>query len=1044
VSVLNIVLASPLWLLLALAALPMALIAARWFASMGRWRRASAIGARVVLFTLLALLLAGASTVRESSRLAVVGVVDLSGSVSRFADLGIDDQGRSIAPSDAARAYFERALSDRGPDDLFGLVVFDGQALAVATPSVANVLERPFEIVSAEGTDIASALRRAAAMVPPDAAGRLVLISDGAETSGSAARAAQELAGLARGVDADGRATGLPVDTIGLSYRVGSEVFVESIDAPPRAAGESRVTLRVVLNASTPARGTLRVTREGQPLDLDPQTPATGRPITLAPGRRVELVHVELPPGTLHRFEAIFEPEIDTAGHSVGDTTIENNRASAFTITPGQGSVLLVDGIGGAAQGGPGSSLVEALRSSNIRVDVVDPSALTSDLLQLQAHDLIILQNVPAELVDPRAQRALVAYVEDLGGGLVMVGGPDSFGAGAWKGSPIEPILPVNLDLPEQLVVPEAAIVFVLDSSGSMGGSVMGSARSQQQIANEAAAMAAKTLDAKDLVGVISFANRPRLVVPLGEHTDPELTVAAIRSISSGGGTNLGPALQLAREQLSGVEAKLRHVIVLSDGQSQNPEALPPLAAQMFDEGIRVTTIAVGDGSDIDTMRQIAIEGHGVFHSVVSATTLPQVFVKAVRIVRSPMVREQPFDVVMLPTGSPLTEGLGQPPRLNGLVLTQAREERTITYAMATPDGEPVLAHWPVGLGQVMAFTSDAHDWAERWLGWEGYVAFWSQSARLIGRASTTSNAELTSVVEDGRLLLRVEVTDDDGAPVDLLSMPATVYAPTGDPVSVRLNQTAPGVYEGHAEANEAGSYVAVIKPRQGSQRLAPVLGGASVGAGAEFRRLESNTALLETISQTTGGRTLSLADPDASNLFDRAGVPPRRALTPIWPMLLAWTIGVFLLDVGTRRVAWDRFISREFGTDLARRAREAVEDRSARAGKTTSSLGAGRQRRREQVSVAPKSKSLTETDAARVQQEARKRRIEAHKERMAQLRDQRRAEKAPEQPRPGKTVPKPPPKTDRPEPADEGSGLLAAKRRAQRRFESPEEPGDD
>eukprot|EP00913_Durusdinium_trenchii_P006095 g5707.t1 len=1017
--VLDVVVTNPLWLLLALASAPMAVLAMRWFSSMGRWRRVSAIGARVVLFSLLALLLAGASSVRESKRLAVVGVVDLSGSVRRFADLGSDEQGRRIAIEDAVRAYFERALGDRGPDDLFGLVVFDAGAIGIATPSSANVLDRPFELVASDGTDIAGALRRAAAMIPPDASGRLVLISDGVQTTGDGARAARELASFARGVGGDGRATGLAVDTLALEYRVGAEVFVESIDAPPRAAGESRVTLRIVLNASAPVRGTLRVTREGQPLDLDEASDATGRRLTLATGRSVELAPVELPPGTVHRFEAVFEPDLDAQGSVIGDTTIENNRASAFTITPGQGSVLLVDGVGGASQGGAGSPLVSALRSSNIRVEVVDPSALSSDLLQLQAHDLVILQNVPAEVVDPRAQRALVAYVEDLGGGLVMVGGADSFGAGAWMGSAIEPILPVRLDLPEQLVVPEAAIVFVLDSSGSMGGSVLGSSRSQQQIANEAAAMAVETLDTRDLVGVIAFNNSARLVVPLRENTDPDATVAAIRSIGSGGGTNLGPALELAREQLSGVEAKLRHVIVLSDGRSQNEHLLPDQAARMFDDGIRVTTIAVGDGSDAATMREIADQGHGVFHNVVSATTLPQVFLKAVRIVRSPMVREEPFDVVVLPTGSPLTEGLGQPPRLNGLVLTQAREERTITYAMATPEGEPVLAHWPVGLGQVAAFTSDAHRWAERWLSWDGYVPFWTQVARLIGRAPSSSNAELSSVVQDGRLLLRVEVSDDDGAPVDMLDMPATVYGPQGDPLSVRLNQTAPGVYEGSTSARDAGSYVAVIKPRRGSERLAPVLGGASVGAGAEFRRLESDAALLESISQITGGRSLRLDAPESAALFDRSSVPVRRALTPIWPMLLAWTIAVFLLDVGTRRVAWDRFMSREFGTDLARRAREAVEDRSARASRTVSGLGEGRQRRREQPSVGPAAASLSQADALRVQQEAKRQRVRAQQERMKEIRERRRAEQEKE----GST-PKPPAKPAAKPEAEDGALL--------------------
>lgn len=152
------------------------------------------------------------------------------------------------------------------------------------------------------------------------------------------------------------------------------------------------------------------------------------------------------------------------------------------------------------------------------------------------------------------------------------------------EGLALEPILPVRLDLPEQLVVPEAAIVFVLDNSGSMAGSVLGSARSQQQIANQAAALAIRSLDERDLIGVISFNSNARLVLPLAKNERPEHAASAVESISSGG-TNLEPALQLAFEQLKDVEAKLRHVIVLSDGRSRNEELLPDLAGEMFEEG---------------------------------------------------------------------------------------------------------------------------------------------------------------------------------------------------------------------------------------------------------------------------------------------------------------------------------------------------------------------------------------------------------------------------------------------------------------------------
>ncbi len=1026
----------PAWLAFVLVSAPLAVLGARWFVAMSRWRRASAIIARVVLFGLIAALLAGASGVRESRRLAVVGVVDLSGSVGRFATFRDAESGAALDASDAVRAYLSRAADGRGPDDLLGLLTFDEGALAIASPSAAGVLDRPLARPGDAGTDIENALRRAAAMIPPDAAGRIVLFSDGVQTQGDAASAAAELATSARSAATD--AGGIAIDVVPLEYLVGQEVVVEALDAPPRAASESTTTLRVLLRASAPVTGTLSVTREGAVVDIDPDPARTGRRLSLTPGAHVELVEVDLPPGAIHRFEAVFEPESDAAGAIVGDTVLDNNRARAFTITPGKGSVLVVEGEG-VSTGEGVSRLAATLREAGLDVQVADPGSLAPDLLSLQAHDLVILQNVPADAVDLRAQETLAAYVRDLGGGLVMVGGPDSFGAGGWKGSPLEPILPVKLDLPEQLVVPEAAIVFVLDNSGSMAGSVLGSSRSQQQIANEAASLAIKSLDARDLVGVVSFNSRANLVLPLAPNEDPERAAAAVASISSGGGTNLRPALELAYEQLSRVEAKLRHVIVLSDGRSRDEQLLPDLAAEMFDEGIRVSTIAVGDQADLNTMRALADRGHGVFYNVVNPSVLPRVFLKAVRVVRSPLVRERPFDVVTLPTGSPLIEGLGAPPRLNGLVLTQAREEPTITYAMATPEGEPVLAHWPVGLGQVAAFTSDADRWAERWLDWDGYGRFWTQTARLIGRPPTQTDAELSVVAERGRLSVRMSAFDDEGRPLDMLDATATVYSPSGRPTEVPMTQTGPGEYEGSAPAREPGSYVTVIKPRRGGRPLPPVLGGVSVSGGVEYRRLESDRRALAAIADAGRGRVLAIDDPDAAGLFDRSSVPAQRALVPIWPMLLAWTLFVFLLDVGTRRVAWDRLVGREFGPGMVRRAREAVEDRTARARRTTEGLRATRAER-PGVSMTPSAARLSERDAERVAVEARKKRMEAHKERLRRLREQSAGEgsdagQAPRSARPKpQSQPKPgPSESDAPD-------LLAAKRRARSRYETPDD----
>ncbi len=1041
----------PAWLFWLAIVPPLAWLGYRYFSAMSRVRRWSAIVARTVLLGLLLGMLAGASAVRTTDRLAVIAVVDVSDSVRLFAPAKTVSGGREIPPIEQVREWLDRALSKRDADDLAGLVLFDGRAIGVAAPSLGDPLSRWIDLERAAGTDLGAAIRLASSLVPPDAAGRIVLISDGNDTGATLERS---LASLAEG----GRMW--PVDVVPINYEVRREVMVEHVDAPPNAAPGSPVVIRVTLRSTAPATGMLRLLRDGEVVDLDPDTQTTGRRITLDAGLNTELIRIdELPPGRLHRFVAEFIPDASQSG-TVGDTVASNNRAEAFTLSPGAGSVLILDGVGAG-----GDLLARTLTEEGVNVRSIPPEAMASDLLSLQEHDLIMLQNIPAESLSTAQHDLLVAFVRDLGGGLVMIGGYDSFGAGAWKGTSLEPILPVRLDLPEKAVMPEAAIMFVLDSSGSMGWNVLGSASSKQQIANESAALAVQTLDKRDLVGVIAFSSGVREIVPLSPNEQPERTMEKILSIGSGGGTNLRPALAAAERQLEASDAKLKHVIVLTDGRSQDSDSLPNDAQRLRDKGIRVTTIGVGEDADAETLDKMAALGGGTFHLVMNPNVLPRVFVTAVRVIRQPMIREQPFEPVVTGSGSPLTFGIGQPPILDGLVLTQQREEPTVVNAMRTPQGEPLLAHWNVELGQVVAFTSDAHgEWSRRWADWPGYRTFWTQIVSRSARAAQQGQYDLALREQGGRLQVRVEAYEPDGSPRDLLTMPATIYAPSGSTIETSLSQTAPGVYETSIPASEQGGYVAVIKPRAASTRLTPIIGGVSVAAGAETRRLRSNEAMLRQIAQQTGGRVLSLESPESAALFDRTGIEPRRAFVPIWRSLLVWALVVLLLDVGTRRVAWDRLVSKEFGADLKQMASEAVEQRGERASRLLGGLRGVRGRRK------TKDEPDTAFDDREAEDLARRELLQRRNARLAAVRSARErmessvdrlsepmtsVDRLSEPMRPSERSPRVTPAAhqkparpadnreaskDQPKGESEGtSGLLAAKRRARERYQNDE-----
>lgn len=1000
------------WLMVAVAAVPLGVMALAAFRTMTRTRRSTAAIARLVLFSLIAVALAGISGIRENDRMAVVVAVDVSGSVLRYGPS--DDAGGS--PVLNARRFIEQAGEDRERDDMLGVLAFAHQPVPVLSPSSGPVADRALPELGEAGTDIAAALNAAAAMIPTDAAGRIVLITDGNATIGDELAAAERLA-RARSLG-EGARGGLPIDVVPIEYLVRREVLVEFVDAPPRAARGSVTPVRVGLRATAPAAGTLRLLLNGRDIGQE-------RRVLLDEGRSVELFQVPLPEGRIHRFEALFEPE-EREG-VVADTTLANNSGRAFTISPGDGSVLFVRG-DGAAQG---QTLVETLERLGLTVERRSPVGVPTDLVEFEAYDLVLLVGVGADEVPQAAQEALATFVAELGGGLIMVGGERSFGSGGWRGSPIEAILPVHLDLPQRVQTPEVAIAIVLDNSGSMRRSVLGSARSQQRIANEAASLAVLNLHDTDQVAVISFNSSTNLVVPIGPNTDPRDTAAKIRGIPSGGGTRVGPALRLAADQVGSVEAKSRHIIVLTDGLSTDAQVLPGLASQIHARDITISTIAVGDAADTDTMKQVAEAADGTFYNVINPNVLPQVFLSEVQVTRSPLVREGQITPVVLPAPSPATVGLGAPPQLAGINLTRAKDEPTITLAMATRQGEPLLAHWNAGLGQVAAFTSDTDRWAERWVSWSGYERFWGQLSRAMSR--NTEDAGLTMRVrhDDGRLTLQVEAYDEDGVPIDGIAATGTIYDPQGRAFDAALGQVGPGTYEASRTISGAGSYVVVVRPTREGRPLPPMLAGVPVSGGVEYRSLASDAAAVRGIAEATGGRVLSFAD--AERVFDRGDVRPSESRNPLWQIALGWALAVLVLDIGTRRVAWDRLLSSAFGADWLR-ATATLATQGRAAGRSIGALrtqaGAKADDRVRRTRNADVDVSATAADAQRSAHEAQQRILRARAERMA-------ARVKDSVPRPDASTPNEPKKAAPPKAEPEAeSGLLAAKRRARQRFE--------
>lgn len=950
-------------LVLTALAAPLTIVGWRVFRlGMSGLRVWSSLLLRTLLMAALALTLAGTSAVRETDRMAVVVLVDGSDSMLRFAlpELAAQLRERSEASADdggdtapvpfeagdltaPVRAFLRAVSGAREPDDLFGLVVFGERPVAVVAPTAREGVDTTVDHADAEASDLAAAIRYADLIVPAGVSKRLVLISDGGETSGDALAEARALAARA--------GAAVPIDVVPVAYRVSGEVMVEALDLPPQASRGDTIAVRAVLNATDLASGVVELTYNGAIVDVNGEAAGTGRRVRLVPGRNVVTLQVPLAEAPVfHRMEVTFRADADEAG-PIGDTVAANNRAEAFTVTRGSGVALVLDGREATEGSGAPNALAAALEAAGLRVERRSPAAAPTDLLELQGYDLVVMQDVGVWEMPQRARDRLVDHVSLMGGGLVMVGGEDGFGAGRWLDSEIADILPVRLDIPDELIISQAAVAIVLDSSGSMARSVFGSTRSQQTIANAGAAEAVRSLDTTDMLMVVEFSSSPRVVVPMGPNTGRERNARRVEAITSGGGTRILDAMRVAGEELVNVEANVKHMIVLTDGRDESTRGgdagggMVAYADRLADAGVTVTTIGIGDAEE-EALRQIAVAGEGVFYKVDDPRTLPAIFLQEVSVVRRPLIRETPFTPQIADAASPLVLGVAgfspgdTPPDLTGLVLTRTREDPKISYPLITDDGHPVLAHWSVGRGQVAAFTSDASaaGWAGRWVAaaatgeWPGYAALWAQIARVIARSPIEAGVDLSTEVVGDELRITYDASDDAGVPRDGLVIGGTVSGPIGEAIPIRLTQTGPGRYQARVPAAARGNYVVALTPADApvaGKAVGLVLGGATKATGPEQRRLYSDVSLLHEIADVTGGRVLGLDPVSARTVYDRTGIEPARAVTPLWPLLTVFALTLLVADIATRRVAWDRMFTREVVDDVKRHTQEAVVARA-------------------------------------------------------------------------------------------------------------------
>ncbi len=902
-----------IFLLLAAPTLLLGRSTIRW---QGAGRGWTSIGLRLALYWVLVMMLAGATWQRENKDLQVIVLRDVSDSTANV----LSPPGKTLISS--LDELVRESAARKRADDRIGMVRFDERAAIEQMPrrdwigAGGGVMQG-----CGGGTDIASAIQLGLACFRGDAMKRLVLVSDGNATQGQT-EAAIAAASAAR----------VPIDVLPLHYANGHDVVMDELIGPQTLREGEPLTVEVMLRSTSDAvTGRLTIFRDGVPIALDP-TP--GAP----PAARVRLHAGANPfryklgplPAGLNEFRAVFE-----ADNPADDPIRANNSADTFVFARGQGKVLFVDGI---APGG-GHDLADALTGGEghpIKVDRIKPDEFPTRASALQAYDAVVLANVPrgsAGLGDDQ-DRLLAHYVRDLGGGLLVVGGPNALGAGGWQGSALEKVLPLDMDAPANRVLPAGALVVVLDRSGSMGeGMPGGTGVTKQQVACESTVLALQTMLPDDYVGVIAFDASPEWIVPLGRNDQPAQAAAKVRQIAPAGGTTIPPAIEMAYDALAKLpseQAAAKRILLLTDGDS-DPYNYNDLLERLHAAHITLSTIAVGGDADVTLLRSLARDGGGSAYIANDPSRLTQVFVREARTLRRSLISEPPNGIaVRKGGGDELLSGLDdfQPPPLRGMVLTSAKSDPLVSVPLKAENGygDPILASWRVGLGRSAVFTADAaRQWSAAWVASDRFGAFWRQVVRDVARpaVSTEFDARIVRDGSHGRLI--VDAAGQGGSAANFLNFGGNVVGPDarsgGD--NVQLHQTGPGRYEAPIEMPAAGSYFAAIQYQSADGKRGTLIAGAAGGASPEFADLQSNDALLSDIAARTGGRELPGLDAGIVDLFSRENLHHDSSPTPLWDLLVMASLGLVIIDVASRRLALDWKTTRQVATAAATKIRQ-------------------------------------------------------------------------------------------------------------------------
>lgn len=801
---------------------------------------------RIIILMLLVVGISDITLNLKGRNTCTVFLLDVSDSMSNFRGEGIK--------------FIDNALKEIPKNNKAGVIVFGDNASVDKFMDNSKEYKEIKAAPIVNSTNIEDAVNSSIGLFDKGSAKRIVLITDGEENQGDLLKSIPII-----------NKENIDVKVYKVDNAIGDEAYVEEVKVPDNISigEEFSVITKIQSNVQTKAKLSLFSGRDKK----------GEQEVQLEKGSNTFVFKDVQTTGGFKSYRVLIEPE--------KDSNKTNNEYSCFTNVISKPKILVIEGSQGESSG-----VVETLKAANSEFSVILPAGAPRTLNELLEYKTIVLSDVHADDLNKGFMDNIEAYVKDYGGGVVTFGGKNSYALGGYKDTSLEKILPVNMDKKGKNEVPQISISLVIDKSGSMSGG--DGSVSKLTLAKEAAMKSLDNLRATDEINVVAFDDKYQEVVERQKAADREQIKGMIAGIGEGGGTSIYPALEEAYKNQSESSAKIKHIILLTDGQDNfGIGNYSDLLGDINKAGITLSTVSVGEDADIQLLEQLAEMGSGRTYHTDKYTDIPRIFAKEVLLSAGTYIINEEFTPKIISNHEILNGVMvdNSLPTLLGYVGTSIKD-KAIEILSSNHD-EPILAANQYGLGKTVSWTSDING------EWSGNFLTWNKGAQLIKNAIYWTIPDLSdegkvSITQSGSEAV-VEFYSDsvkDGSKIK-----AVYNSESGENGELELSQEEPGKFVGRVKLSDLGFYTFNIREDNNGEVLNNYNGAFSFQYSDEYKFNKNKDKIDTLVSEVKGSFINKPKEAFTGEL--------KSAYKPVNLTIPALAIAIFLVlfDIAYRRL---------------------------------------------------------------------------------------------------------------------------------------------